>query len=120
MEKQSSFTIGSALLVLAAAGFLQKRKHFLWLMNVDTAHSIIRIPLAALLFYGSQAELKTTRSILLGTGIIYILIGAAGLKDRTVGGLLPSKLTGVDFVYHFGVGAIALWLGGRTGRMLKP
>jgi hypothetical protein len=90
-------------------------------MNVDTQHSMLRIPLTlALLYAGSQqTSLKDTRGILTFVGVFYLAVGAAGSIDRRLGGMLPSRLTGFDLVYHFGVGALALWLGGRSGRMMK-
>ena len=119
MEKQVSLGLGITLSALAVAGFVQKEKHVIGLMNVDTNHSMIRIPVAALLFYGSQSNLKATRGVLTATGVIYLLIGAAGIVDRKVGGVLPSKLTGFDLVYHFAVGIPTLLLGLQTGRIIK-
>ncbi len=121
MEKQTSVFLGGFLSVLTFAGFTARNKHLLKLLNVDTNHSVLRMPLtAALLYAGTQADLKTTRKILTGVGIFYVAMGSAGLVDKKVGGLLPSGLTNYDIVYHFAVGAGSLWLGSRSGRMLKP
>jgi hypothetical protein len=120
MEKPISLTLGTGLGLLALAGIIQKRKHLFGVMNVDTTHSIIRTPLASLLLWGARGNLKTTRRILFGTGLFYILIGIIGTQDKKVAGLLPSKLTRFDIVYHFAVGAAAIWLGTRRGRMMKP
>jgi hypothetical protein len=120
MEKQTSFMLGVVLWLLAFVGFFTGKKHLFKLMNVDPIHSVLRIPLGGLLLYGGRSELKMTRDILLGTGLIYLLIGSAGVKDRKVGGLLPSGLTGFDLVYHFATGLAVIWMGARRGRMMKP
>lgn len=123
MEKKFSIILGSGLALLALSGLAKsdKPKHLAGLMNVDTQHSLLRIPLSLILLYGGskQASLKETRTILTSVGMFYIAIGTVGTADRKVGGLLPSKLTGFDLLYHFSVGAISLWLGKRSGRMMK-
>jgi hypothetical protein len=121
IEKFVSVKLGVTLVILTLAGFTNTR-HLFRLLNVDANHSYLRIPLtAALLYAGSPAaRLKTTRQILLSVGVFYFAIGAIGSADRKVGGLLPSKLTNFDIFYHFAVGAGAVWLGARPGRMVKP
>lgn len=119
MEKSMAVILGMALTGLAAAGFVKHNKHLLG-MNVDTNHSLIRTPVAATLLLSEKGDVRTTRNVLTGTGIMYMAIGAIGLIDRKIGGLLPSKLTNFDFIYHFSVGAAALWMGLRPGRMVKP
>lgn len=123
MEKKFSTALGLGLAVLMSAGFIKtkKPKHFLGLMNIDTQHSTLRVPVtAALLYAGSRrASLKDTRTILALTGLLYLAIGAIGTVDKKAGGTLPSKLTNFDLAYHFVVGVSALWLGRRSGRMMK-
>lgn len=120
MEKPMAIALGLALTGLAAAGFIKNREKHVMGMNVDTNHSIIRTPLAAALLLSERTNLRNTRAILTGTGIMYMAVGAIGLVDRKLGGLLPSKLTNFDYAYHFTVGAAALWMGLRPGRMVQP
>lgn len=123
MEKKFSTFVGAGLVLLTFSGFIKddRPKHLFGLMNVDEQHSLLRIPLTLALLYAgsSQSTLKDTRTILSAVGVFYIVMGAVGSIDRKVGGTLPSKLTNFDLVYHFVVGAFALWLGARSGRMLK-
>lgn len=123
MEKLFSTMLGGGLSVLTISGFAIRKppKHFLGLMNVDTQHSALRVPLTlALLYAGSKhAPLKATRRILSFVGVFYLAVGAIGSVDKSAGGTLPSRLTNFDIGYHFGVGAFALWLGSRSGRMVK-
>jgi hypothetical protein len=123
MEKRLSLFLASALAFLSVSGFVKRKKpkHLAGLMNVDTQHSVIRLPLTlALLSAGSsQASLRKTRAILSLVGAVYLVMGTAGLIDKRVGGLLPSKQTNFDLVYHFGVGMLVLWMGTRSGKMMK-
>lgn len=123
MEKLFSIILGMGLSVLTASGFAKRTfpKHFLG-MNVDTQHSVLRVPLTLALLYAgsSQAPLKTTRAILSFVGVFYLAMGAVGSINKSVGGTLPSKMTNSDIGYHLGVGALAVWLGTRRGRMIKP
>lgn len=124
MEKVFSSILGVGLLVLTTSGLAKRKfpKRLLGLMNVDTQHSVLRVSLtSALLYAGSrQTPLKSTRAILSFVGVFYIAMGVVGSIDKKVGGTLPSKLTNFDVGYHLGVGALALWLGRRSGRMMKP
>lgn len=124
MEKLFANMLGWGLAVLTISGFLPggRRRHLLGMMNTDTNHSALRLPLTLALLYAgsSRSGLKTTRYILTGVGALYIVIGLTGTRAKRLGGMLPSGLTNFDIVYHLCVGAAALWLGARPGRMLKP
>lgn len=123
MEKLFSTMLGAVLAMLTLAGFVKhdEPKHLLGLMNIDTRHSMLRVPLTLALLYGgsSHSTLKRTRKILSFVGMFYLAVGAAGSIDKKVGCILPSKLTNFDLLYHFKVGSAALWLGSRSGRMMK-
>jgi hypothetical protein len=123
MEKKFSTVLGIGVALLMSAGFVksEKPKLFLGLMNVDAQHSVLRAPITlALLCAGSRrTSLRDTRIVLALTGLLYLTIGAIGSIDRKAGGTLPSRLTNFDLVYHFVTGASALWLGCRSGRMMK-
>jgi hypothetical protein len=120
MEKVLSMDLGITILLLTVAGFVLDTKHLIKLMNIDTSHSILRVPLAiALLYGGTKADLDLTRLILFGVGGFYIAMGTAGLVDKKVGGAIPSGLTSFDVGYHLLTGAAAIWLGTRPGRMTK-
>ena len=123
MERKVSLILGTGLVLLTLAGYAKRKepKHLFGLMNVDTRHSVLRTPLTMLLLYGGagRSPLKNTRTILSLVGALYLVIGALGSIDKKIGGTLPSKLTKFDFVYHFTIGALALWLGSRSGRMMK-
>jgi hypothetical protein len=119
MEKPYALTLSSLLSLLAAAGFIKNNKTFIG-MNVDKSHSLIRIPVTLLTLASTRGTTASTRTALKGVGILYLLIGCAGLFNKRLGGVLPAGLTKFDYVYHFLSGALTLWMGSRSGRMLKP
>lgn len=102
MEKKFSLKLGLGLVLLMAAGFVksEKPKHLLGLMNVDTQHSVLRIPTAlALLYAGSRhASLKDTRTILSLTSVLYLIIGTIGSMDRKAGACYPLSLP--SLIWH--------------------
>jgi hypothetical protein len=98
---------------------MKEKKQVAGMMNVDTAHSAIRVPVATALILGAFSRLSITRKILLDTGIVYLVIGMLGVLDKRVYGLLPSKLTRFDLVYHYIIGTLVTWLGIRPGRMIR-
>jgi hypothetical protein len=122
MEKQLSLSLAGIITALAVAGLTHrtKPKHLMGAMNVDTAHSLIRLPVLGALLYGGNPKTssRVTRGILKGVGLMYLAIGTAGLFDRKAGGLLPSKLTNFDLAYHFAVGLGVLGLSSR--HQLRP
>ena len=123
MEKIFSTKLAAGLTLLTLAGLLKRKKpkHFLGLFNVDAQHSALRIPLLMSLLHGGskRTSLKDTRATLAIIGVIYLVIGISGTTDKRLGGLLPLKLTNFDLIYHFSIGTLALWLGGRSGRMME-
>lgn len=121
MEKQVSLSLAGIIAALAVAGLVQKKKpKHVMDMNADTNLSILRVPMTLALLYGGNPKTssRVTRGILSGVGLAYLALGMAGLFDRKVGGMLPSKLTNFDLAYHFIVGLGALALGSR--RAIKP
>jgi hypothetical protein len=123
-EKVFSKILGCGLVVLTIAGLVPGRrpKHFLGLMNTDEQHSALRVPLAMALLYAAspQAPLRSTRKVLTVVGTAYLLVGTVGLANKRAGGALPSGITKFDVAYHYSVGLACLWLGKRSGRMMKP
>lgn len=120
MEKSLSLFFAGLLSKLALAGLVKRNKQLYGLMNIDENHSLIRLPVIALLSYaGTMGSLSTARKILTCVGAIYLAIGGAGLIDKRVGGVLPSGLTKFDLPYHLVTGAFLVWMGMRPGRMMK-
>jgi len=84
--------------------------HILGIINVDGALDITRLVLAAGLVYAGfidQSE-RTSQVMLTVVGMLYLGIAVAGLISPTLGGLLPSGLTGFDIAFHIVTGGAAL------------
>jgi uncharacterized membrane protein len=89
--------------------------HLFGFMNSDIALDLLRVVLAAYLIYvGFVAKSETmATNALLGVGALYIVMGIAGLFSPTLGGILPSGLTGFDVAFHLITGAVAAVAGMR-------
>lgn len=116
MELQLSRIYGIVIGALALIGLFVSG-HLFQIMNTDIAIDILRVVLAAYLLYaGFIAKSESmARSALLFTGILYIALGLIGLVSSTIGGLLPSGLTGFDIVFHLATGALATYAGLHHG-----
>jgi hypothetical protein len=87
--------------------------HLFKLMNVDIALDALRIVLAAYLVYAAfiAKNVKMTANGLLAVGILYLAMAVWGLFSSTLGGILPSGLTGFDIVFHLVTGIVAVAAG---------
>jgi uncharacterized membrane protein len=83
--------------------------HLFQLMNADIALDVLRVIVAGYLVYvGFIAHNERMASTALTiVGALYIVMGLAGLFSPTLGGLLPSGLTGFDIAFHLITGFIA-------------
>src|SRR3982751_5462652 len=72
--------------------------HLFQLMNVDIALDGLRVLLAGFLLYVGfiSKDRDLVDTALVGTGVLYVGMGILGLITPTIGGLLPSGLTGFD------------------------
>lgn len=116
MAKKTARILGTIVLALAIVGLLAGERQLFNLMNVDAAIDALRIPVAALLLYVGYGRVSndTLRSALLFVGLLYVGIGFLGWGSPSLFGLLPSRLTGFDVVFHLVAGFIAIWAGVRT------
>lgn len=89
--------------------------HLFKFMNVDIALDILRVVLAAYLVYAAfiAKNVKMTTTGLLVVGVLYVVMAIWGLFSSTLGGILPSGLTGFDIVFHLATGIVAVAAGMR-------
>lgn len=87
--------------------------HLFGIMNTDPAIDALRVVLAAILLYvGLRArDNNLAHTALLGVGILYVGMALIGLMNSTLGGLLPSGLTGFDIAFHLITGITAVAAG---------
>jgi hypothetical protein len=85
--------------------------HLFGLTNSDMALDLLRIVLAGILLYAGYAAATTrvAETALLGVGVLYVVMGLIGLMNPTLGGLLPSGLTGFDVAFHLITGGLAIF-----------
>jgi hypothetical protein len=105
---------------LALAG-LFTNGHLFNLMNVDIALDLLRVVLAGGLIYAAfvAKDSHLANTMLLTVGVLYVGMGLLGLVSPTLGGLLPSGLTGFDIAFHLvtGVAAAGVALMERQGKL---
>jgi Na+/phosphate symporter len=90
--------------------------HMFQFMNADIALDMLRIILAGILLYAGFAtpSQRFINTALLGTGVLYVGMAIIGLATPTLGGLLPSGLTGFDIAFHLVTGALAIAASSRS------
>lgn len=99
---------GLAILGLFISG------HLFGILNVDATLDLVRLLLVIYLAYvafmshGDEA----VNTALLIVGVFYLGLGALALITPTLGGLLPSGLTGFDIVFHLIGGGPAVYAAG--------
>ncbi len=109
MNVQLSRIYGVLIGALAIVGLFVSG-HLFQLMNTDIVIDVLRVVLAAYLIYVgfvTRSE-RTATTALAVVGALYIVMGLSGLFNSTLGGLLPSGLTGFDIAFHLVTGIIAV------------
>lgn len=83
--------------------------HLFGIMNTDPALDALRVVLASVLIYIGFAvrDNNLAHVALLMVGLLYVGMALVGLVSPTLGGLVPSGLTGFDIAFHLITGAIA-------------
>jgi hypothetical protein len=118
MTKITTQLYAMLIAALAIAGLFTSG-HLFNLMNVDIALDLLRVVLAATLIYVSFVAKNEHYSnmALLTVGLLYIGMGVIGVLSPTIGGLLPSGLTGFDIAFHLitGIAATAVSTMQRQG-----
>lgn len=87
--------------------------HLFGLMNADITLDLLRILLAIYLIYAAFIDRThhVVNAALKVVGSFYLGIGLLGLLTPTLGGLLPTGLTGFDIFFHLVGGGIAIYSG---------
>jgi hypothetical protein len=116
MHKRLAITYGVLIGTLGLLGLFVSG-HLFAITNSDLALDLVRIALAGTLLYvGFQDTDRAARAILGVVGVMYVGMGLIGLASPTLGGILPSGLTGFDIAFHLITGAVA----GAAALMAHP
>jgi hypothetical protein len=118
MHKTTATIFGFLVLALGITGLLAGDKQLFGFINVDILLDISRIGLAGLLLYAVYANRgdNFTRTTLFIFAGLYLIIAIGGMISPTMGGLLPSGLSGFDILFHLTAGLIALYAGATQER----
>lgn len=107
MHKRLAITYGWLIGALGILGLFASG-HLFALTNSDIALDLLRLILAgALLYVGYRNSEGASRAVLGVVGALYIGMALIGTANPTLGGLLPSGLTGFDIAFHLITGALA-------------
>lgn len=115
MERNLVRIFAVVVTILAVVGLIAGEGHLLGMMNVDMTLDILRVGLAAVLIYAgffSDSQQMTKWTLLL-FAVLYLGMGALGLFDMKLWGMLPAGLTTFDVVFHLVAGLIAVVAGLR-------
>jgi hypothetical protein len=112
MPLQRGVALVFAYLVAALGliGLLAGEQQLLGFLNVDWPLDVARLALAALLFsalYWARDSISV-RTALGIFGVVYLGLALIGMISPTVGGLLPSRLSGFDIAFHLLAGIVAV------------
>lgn len=84
--------------------------HLFQILNTDMFIDVLRVVLAGYLIYVgfiARSEQMATTALMI-VGALYVVMAVVGLFNSTLGGLLPSGLTGFDIAFHLVTGIAAL------------
>ncbi|MDB5184205.1 MAG: hypothetical protein JWN38_13 [Candidatus Saccharibacteria bacterium] len=122
MQRNTAKFYGFLVLVLGLAGLVAGEKQLFGFLNIDIALDVARLLFAAVLLYVGYAAktMKPVRASLLAIGVVYVVLGVAGLFSADVGGLLPDKLSVFDKVFHLVAGVLAIGVGAKSADQGQP
>lgn len=103
--------VGITVLLIGIAGLIigDPKDGLLGVFNVDIVEDIIHLGTGGLLAYvgfaGTNAAVKT---VVLGLGIVYLLVGVLGFIVPELFGLIPHEYNLADNILHLTLGALAV------------
>lgn len=110
--------VGVVLLVLGLGGLLLGDRQLAGALNIDLVEDIVHIVTGGLLAYAGFGRVGAgqARSVVIGVGALYLLLGLLGFVDPTLFGLLPSGYTVIDNFFHLllGIAGLAIGYGARS------
>ncbi len=110
--------VGVVLLVLGLGGLLLGDRQLAGALNIDLVEDIVHIVTGGLLAYVGFGRVGAgqARSVVIGVGALYLLLGLLGFVDPNLFGLLPSGYTVIDNFIHLllGIAGLAIGYGARS------
>lgn len=103
--------VGVALLLTAVVGFIAGNPEdgLFGLLNIDVVEDVIHLGTGALLAYvGFSAANGAVKTVVMGLGVIYLVVGVAGFFLPELFGLIPHEYNVADNILHLALGALAL------------
>ncbi len=121
MVREYAKYLGIALVLTGIVGIVLGDQSLGGLLNIDIVEDIIHIGSGALLAYvGFRGSTDLARTVVGGTGVVYLLVGLIGFVAPNLFGLLPHGYSIADNLLHLALGVAGIviaWFVGRDRRV---
>lgn len=104
--RQYAGILGVTIIVVGVLGLILGERSLLDLLNIDILEDIIHLVTGGLLAYVGFGQRDTTlaRTVVLGLGVVYLLVGIVGFIVPDLFGLLPHEYSVFDNLFHIALG----------------
>lgn len=103
--------VGVVVLLVGVLGLVlgDPRDGLFGIFNIDLVEDIVHLGSGGLLAYvGFKGAESAVRSVVMGLGVVYLLVGVLGFVIPELFGLIPHELTVADNILHLALGGLAL------------
>jgi hypothetical protein len=102
--------LGVVLILTGVLGLVLGERLLLGILNIDILEDIVHILTGGILAYVGfgRTDLALARSVVLGLGVIYLLVGLLGFVVPSLFGLLPDGYTIFDNLLHLALGVLSI------------
>ncbi len=105
--------VGASVILIGLGGLVLGEGSLFGVLNIDIAEDVVHLLTGGLLLYaGFARDLRVTRAIVGGIGIIYLVIGLVSFFRPMLFGLIPSGYEVVlDNLIHLTLGVLGIVVG---------
>lgn len=101
---------GVVIFLLGVGGLLFGEGHLLGLFNIDLVEDLVHLLSGGVLIYFGfvRNDMQMLKTLFMGLGVVYLLVGVLGFVAPMLFGLLPSGYNIADNLLHLALGVIFL------------
>ncbi len=118
MIRQYAGILGIVIIVVGVLGLVLGERSLFDLVNIDLAEDIVHLVTGGLLAYVGfgQRDSRLARTVVLGLGVVYLLVGIIGFIVPDLFGLLPHEYSVFDNLFHIALGLVNIAVAWFVGR----
>lgn len=118
MIRQYAGILGIVIIVVGVLGLVLGERSLFDLVNIDIAEDIVHLVTGGLLAYVGfgQRDSRLARTVVLGLGVVYLLVGIIGFIVPDLFGLLPHEYSVFDNLFHIALGLVNIAVAWFVGR----